>query len=127
MTIPRFASDRIRDEWNRLTLAPLTQIITLELCVLAVKAGWEPLLTCVWRSTDEDAALGGTGIHTAWRAVDVRTREVDEALVKVVTFKLNARWQYDPARPDLVCVVHKPHGTGPHLHVQSHGATHIRA
>jgi len=125
--MPLFASDRIRDEWVSGQLWPLARLLTRELCLLALHSDWTPLLTCIYRTFEEDREIGGSALHCYWRAVDVRTRDVDEATVAHCTDALNERWVYDPERPRLVVALSKPHGTGPHLHLQVHARTRLRA
>lgn len=40
---------------------------------------------------------------------------------------VNGLWSYDPNRPGKLVVYAKPHGTGPHLHLQVHPNTIRRA
>ena len=90
------------------------------------------VVTCIHRSYAEDDAIGGSGIHAVgppYRAIDVRIGNLDadptQAQVKAeeVASTLNNRWAYDPGRLNLMVAVAKPHGTGPHLHLQVHPNT----
>lgn len=124
---PAFKDARIRSEWDSMLLHPYARIITLELCILGMQRGWFPLLTCIYRTYKEDVELGGSGLHLAWRAVDVRTHDQDPAVVSEVCGVLNRRWVYDPDRPALNVALNRPHGTGPHVHIQAHPYTVLRA
>ena len=107
-------------------LNPLLVGILYRAAQFAADIGWTLLLTEVWRSAEADGKLGGSGIHPAWRAVDIRTRDVPGLHVESVVKWINSRWQYDPLRPWMKVAYHKPHGTGPHIHLQVHARTRAR-
>lgn len=124
-------SDRIAREWDRPTipaLHPILRVLVLETILYAWEVGWWPVtLTCLLRTADEDRELGGAGLHPSGRAADIRTRDVDPAKVAAVVDRLNARWDYHPGdKRGLQVAVSKPHGTGPHLHLQCHPWTTLR-
>lgn len=77
----------------------------------------------MYRTPEEDAKLGGHGMHPAWRSVDVRIAHWREARALALVAYINARWQYDPSRPGKVVAYVDPHGTGPHIHFQTHALT----
>jgi hypothetical protein len=120
----RFATQRIEGEWDSGLLFPLTR----EIVAAAQRYAWERwswafFLTCIFRTSAEDSALEGSGVHVAWRAVDVRTRNADPDAVADVTAFVNRAFTYDPVRPRLAVAYAKPHGSGPHLHIQAHMRT----
>ncbi|MBI4916886.1 MAG: hypothetical protein HY825_13645 [Acidobacteria bacterium] len=127
-------SDRIAREWDRpvaeqqRVISDMLRVLVLETVLFAWEVGWWPVvLTCLLRTPDEDRALGGSGLHPAGRAADIRTRDVDPAKVAAVVDRLNARWDYHPGdKKGLQVAVSKPHGTGPHLHLQVHPWTALR-
>lgn len=89
---------------------------------------WEPMgmvmvVTSIWRTSSEDQKLGGSGVHCSspHRAIDLDG--LDQEGLDEVAEKVNAKWVYDPARPQKVVAYSKPHGTGRHLHIQVHPAT----
>src|SRR5215203_3493208 len=90
------------------------------------KWNWEFVITSIFRTPAEDAALHASGIHVDWRAVDVRTRGQSGEVVDDVTKHINRRWVYDPTRPHLKVCFAEPHGTGPHGHYQVHHRTRRR-
>lgn len=116
------------DAQNRILGDVLEDALTI-----AARLGWRLVLTCVWRSKAEDRKLKGSGIHCAWRAVDWRTRDVPDGLVRDLRRGLDERWVYDPTRIDPetgqstypLCYI-RPHGTGPHFHLQVHPETSRR-
>ena len=122
-----FKSIREEGEWESKRLAPLAALIVRAAAAYAEARGWLFRVTCIYRTPQEDRELEGTGVHVAWRAVDVRTNDVPAADVQAVTDWINARWIYDPSRPNLPVAYSKPHGTGPHLHIQVHQATMLRS
>jgi hypothetical protein len=123
-----FDSQRTLNEWTSGKLAHLTTSIVLDGAGYAFDGlGWLPVVTCIYRTPEEDRALEGTGVHTVWRAVDLRTRDHRQPDVDALVAYLNGRWVYDPTRPAMVVAYARPHGTGPHLHIQSHPRTALRA
>lgn len=121
------ASDRIAREWESERLSTILRVLVLECVLFALEVGWWPVcLTCLIRTSEEDQELGGSGLHPARRAADIRTYNVAPEKVQVVADRLNARWCYDPNRPELLVAVTKTHGTGPHLHLQVHMFTELR-
>lgn len=123
----RFRSQRLEDEFFGPEIHPLVRLILLEAAEHSLEThGWLFEVTSCLRTAAEDAALGGSGIHVTGRAVDVSARSIPERLVKAVTDWVNARWQYDPQRPQKTVCYSAPHGTGPHLHFQVHERTRAR-
>ena len=115
-----FKDDRIKREWESGRLDPTVKFIVSEASEFAAHyLQWPLVLTCIWRSQGEEKQLGGTSIHCFWRAVDIRTRDRDSRDVDILAAFVNGRWIYDPSRPTKVVAYSKPHGTGPHCHVQS--------
>jgi hypothetical protein len=90
-------------------------------------------VTCIFRGPSEDKKLGGSGVHATpppYRAIDLRVRDWGPGFqqrAEQLAAELNSLWVYDPSRPHLNVAVGKPHGTGPHLHLQVHPATRRRA
>ncbi len=91
-------------------------------------------ITCVHRRPEERIP-NESGVHTVgppFRAVDIRIRNLADTSAAAqekadaIATAVNARWVYDPSRPKLQVVVSKLHGTGPHLHCQSHPRTRRR-
>jgi hypothetical protein len=123
----RFLTDRQRQEYMNGKLHPVCFAILSELEELACGyVQWEPLITCIYRTPQEDADVSGHGIHTAWRAVDIRHFDVPDEDWKAICHLINRKWIYDPARIDIPVAYFEPHGTGPHIHLQSHPATTVR-
>jgi len=87
-------------------------------------------VTCIWRTDAENRADGAeTAIHCQpppYRAVDLGAAEFTQQEIDAAAAAVNARWQYDPARPDLLVCFVQPHGTGPHFHLQVHPHTRRR-
>lgn len=122
-----FASPRIEEEWKSGCVSPMTASIVLDGQKYALERwNWTFTLTCIYRSPAEDRLLEGSGIHAVWRAVDIRDHDVLGETVADLTTYLNRHYIYDPQRTSLVVAYAKPHGTGPHVHVQSHPRTILR-
>ena len=123
----RFRSQRLEDEFFGPNVHSVVRMIVLEAAEHALEAhGWLFDVTSCLRTAEEDRAAGGHGIHVTGRAVDVGARAIPDTLVKAVTDWVNARWQYDPVRPNLTVCYSEPHGTGPHMHFQVHERTRVR-
>ena len=96
----------------------------------------ELYVTCVRRTVGEEMEAGGkTGVHVVgppWRACDISVRRLeggeeytaeDQVSAALIEASLKPRWVYDPARPALEEVLARPHGSGPHIHLQVSHAT----
>ena len=120
----RFATDRVRREWDNSRLAPKVKQVVTEAAEYAEEHwNWNLTITSIYRTPAEDAALRASGIHVDWRAVDVRTRGQCQDAIDDVTRYINRRWTYDSTRPNLKVCFSEPHGTGPHAHYQVHQRT----
>ena len=94
--------------------------------VLGIWPAAEMEVTCLLRTPAEDKAIGGSGVHSAGRGADVRTRNLPDPqeMADEVAEAINAMWDYDPDRPGMFKVARSdPHGSGPHLHCQVHPNT----
>ena len=106
--------------------------VALDAITYAEGRGWDPVLTCVLRTAAENDVLYGghgdhvTGVHVVGRGVDIRTFDVDQAVVRTVAAYVNSEWIYDPERPVMRCAIIEgegPGSSGPHMHLQSHPST----
>lgn len=119
-----FASARTLQEWESGKVAGMTRVITIDGAVFAADVlGWIVIVTSIWRSVEEDRALGGTGVHVMWRAIDLRSKDRSQVDVNRLVAYLNGRYIYDVHRPAKPVAYGDPHGNGPHVHVQSHPNT----
>ena len=85
-------------------------------------------VTSIGRSWTQDKKLGGSGVHAAgppWRAMDIsiRTLKGGQAGAEGLADLINDMWVYDPRRPTKPVCYAKPHGDGPHIHLQVHPRT----
>ena len=105
-------------------------------------------VTRIWSSEEEERVIeervrritGNPKYHTThihcqpppYRALDLSIRcvysgeRLDDREIQRLADHVNLEWAYDPARPGIFCAVARPHGTGPHLHLQVHPATRRR-
>ena len=69
---------------------------------------------------------GDTGVHGAvpCRGLDIRSWIYKDA--QVVVDAINARWVYDPTRPEKMCAILHDIGQGNHIHLQSHPGTKLK-
>ena len=93
-------------------------------------------ITSIYRSPEQDRIIKGQteaaykrGIHTVgppYRALDISVLTIGpgwQRAVEKISDKLNEMWQYDYERTEKVVCYAKPHGTGPHIHLQVHPNT----
>lgn len=88
----------------------------------------------IYRTPEHDRSLGGSGVHATrpHRAIDIGirmlapTKSAMWGAACVISRRINREFQYDPTRPHLKVAVCKPHGTGPHIHLQVHPRTRSR-
>jgi hypothetical protein len=122
-----FKTSRIEDEWNSNKLsALLKQIVNDAAAHAKEKFDWDFVLTSIFRTAQEDAELHASGIHTFWRAVDVRTKDQEQAAVNGVADFINNKYIYDPHRPGMKVCFKEPHGNNVHAHFQIHANTRLR-
>lgn len=135
-----FASIRLEKEYEELQLKrPELRVMVDEFADKATDDfGWVPCITSIWRSPAEQAEVdrnsavmgrpkGSTSPHSVWQAVDFRTRGVRQAIVDGMVKWAQERWEYNPADPSKPVAYAKPHGDGPHLHLQvKPGVTRLR-
>ena len=125
----QFKTSSIRKQWETYKGRPqiLADIVDDFLAFAEREFEWEPVMTCYLRSSDEDLALKGSGVHVGGRAVDIRTRDVPDNEVSAAVEYINSRYQYDPERPSKPVAYAKPHGNMRHLHLQAHPNTILKA
>ena len=85
-------------------------------------------ITSIYRSKEEDAKVGGHGIHHSipHRACDIRVHPLTDGERLTIVTKLNGYFAYDPQRPKMVVAICDQHGTGPHAHLQASDFTRRR-
>ena len=92
-----------------------------------------PMVISVERTPGQAGIMGSKSPHTTHpcRACDIRTHDIAELQIANAASFLNRRWSYDPTRPSkMVANIETgltPGATGPHLHIQVHDATVLRA
>lgn len=128
-----FASIRIEREWSDGRLDRRVREVVLDAAeFLYEEFGVIADLGSIYRTNGEEADISiatgkpTTHIHVAWRAVDIRVRNLTRTMIDALVAYLKARWIYDPTRPQLDVVFAEKHGTGPHIHLQSHPLTRRR-
>ena len=123
-----FKSSDVERQWDSDSRKhPMLDLVVGDFADAAYEeAGWLPVMTSFIRTYEEDRELGGSGIHPTGRAADFRTRGVPRQAVSWAVDYLNGKYQYDPRRPSLPVAYAKPHGNGPHLHIQVHDETVLR-
>jgi hypothetical protein len=126
-----FKTARVEEEWSDPRVNPTLKEIISEAEAFASKNyGWEILLSCVYRTAQENYDLTGLreGVHTLWRGADIRIRGRDPAEVLALTTYVNDRWIYDDVRPNMRCALIEgggPQSSAPHVHLQAHARTRL--
>jgi hypothetical protein len=90
-------------------------------------------LTSIFRTPEHDRRIKGKkrsnyirGVHTVgppYRAMDISVYSLGPQWpteIERIAEVINDMWAYDPMRPNKVVCYVKPHGTGPHIHLQVH-------
>jgi hypothetical protein len=101
---------------------PIAQKIAIEMDSYAqTNFKIELTLTTTVSTRHEDRSLGRVSdTHRTRRAFDVRTYDLPEAVIAEIIAVFNKKYgklgAVASAKPQLI--VHKPQGSGPHLHVQ---------
>lgn len=114
-----FKSSRQEREWVSGKVHPVLIGIAGEAVAFADRLGWSPVVvTDIYRTLEEEAALRSSGVHHAWRAIDFRTRDIKPKQVEDLRRFLEGAWVYDPMRPSKILCYTAEHGSGPHMHVQ---------
>lgn len=122
-----FRDSRSRAEWLSGNIDPDLAAIFLKAARYAnAVLKFQPLITSIFRSKTEDFNLDGTGVHCAWRAIDIYADSWIDTRAAAVADFINTRYIYDPSRPTMSVALFKPHGSGPHVHFQVHPHTSER-
>ena len=120
----RFASDRIETQFLSGRMHPKLAWLLLAVAQDSfAQHGYRPMLTSIYRTPSEDSAVGGHGIHSTWRACDIRVSDMSDK-VRDTVFATAGRFVYDPDRPALaVAILEQNAIAGPHIHLQVHHKT----
>lgn len=116
----KFSSERAEKNFEKMLLS--TKWLAVEMHLYALDKGVELTFTETWTTLSEDRALNrASDTHRTGRAFDIRTRnltpEFIAEFIKYFTEKYNKTMgAINSQGPCLI--VYKPHGTGPHFHVQ---------
>jgi len=118
----QFKDNSVRAEFESGKLHPRLLIVLLALAGYAiVRWGIVITVTDIFRKRTTDS-----GVHEAWRGVDVRSRDWPKEAADDILRWLNESFCYDQARPTLkVAMIHDadqgPGLSGIHLHLQVSG------
>lgn len=125
-------TDRTKGEWVACKIDPVLADVFLGIVRHAsdVYDVRDLHVTSIWRSVEEDQALGGTGVHVRWGALDIATPglEWSDKRFAAIATHANLLWEYDKTRPELDVALFRPHASAvaPHMHLQSHKSTRRR-
>ena len=112
-------TDTLLSQWADERLDERVKRLVRHLAVELEFSGYEAVITSIWRKRkfDKDGKPLDSGIHEAWRGVDLREttpRSLSTALVD----RMNIWFPYDLARPRMLTIPPLDHGDGPHFHLQ---------
>lgn len=122
-----FESERIEHEWPQ--CVHLLQDIVRDTADEFPARLDHVRVTSIYRTEEENAAVGGkTTIHCQipHRAVDLGGAELTQNEIDSICSIINAKYIYDPQRPEKVVAYGMLHGTGRHIHCQVHENTELR-
>ena len=87
-------------------------------------------ITSIYRTSEENVATGGHpfSVHTVkpTRGMDLRIWQLTPQDIARIPRALNEKYVYDPRRPTMPVCYSRPHGSGPHFHLQTHPGTRLR-
>jgi hypothetical protein len=99
-----------------------TKWLAVEMHLWALDQGVQLTFTATWSSPEEDKKLGRVSdTHRTGRAFDIRTRDLSPEFIEKFQEHFNSLYKNSmgAVNKDGPClIVFKPHGTGPHFHVQ---------
>lgn len=123
----KFKTTEVQRRWNDARVHPKLQALAIEVEGFMLELyDIEPTMTESSRTREETIALyndpkAPVSTHeiVPLRAFDVRASVMALPQIKELVETINARWIYDPARPNKVCAMfHEVNGRGEHLHFQ---------
>ena len=112
-----FKTLKLQQQWNTGKLHWMLSFIVLGLAaMMAMKYNVVMLITSIFR-------VGDSGVHGFWRGVDIRTSNLRSGEAQSLVDWVNARFIYDPERPELTVALFHNAGRGSHIHLQVHPNT----
>lgn len=116
----KYANDVVADRFSQ--MLPRTQELAIEMDTWSqTNYGIELTLTETATTWAEDKALNRkSDTHRTGRAFDIRTRDLPESFIAEFCAHFRKKYPTLGAIKDgqYQLIVWKPHGSGPHLHVQ---------
>lgn len=119
----KFKSSRVKQDYSNGKMHRNLCLVFDDFIEEARAHNWDFTVTSIYRTPKEDKELKGSGIHTLWRAIDVRDTDVTVNTLQEIVAALSDKWVYDPERPGKPLCLYSAHGNGPHLHIQVHENT----
>lgn len=108
------AFERLKTEWEKID--PFLRLVVSDLGDFTFKMfGKKPIITCLFRTPVENTNINGSAVsaHLSGRAADIRaTIYSGEELVTIQKY-IKHRWG------STVHIITHPHGTGPHIHINT--------
>lgn len=118
-----FKTTRALDEWA--DLHPSLREILLWLH----NAAWPSSVQLIITRIAEPDPNQKTAVHTSGpphRAADIRSNVLVDTEILALQKRINDRYEYDPARPNMEVAVYHDAGGGFHFHIQVHDQTRLR-
>jgi len=109
-----FKDNRIKEEWYSNKLNPrLTNYVLMVALFTWTELEKRIMLTSLYRTKKEEKEYNSSGIHNAWRAVDIRTSNFTELEIEKIVKFCNENFHYDVNGLNSVAVYgdarHKDH------------------
>lgn len=112
-----FKTDRIKEEWENSKLKDRLRNYILIIALYSwTEFGKRIVITSIWRSKEEEEKLKSSGIHNAWRGIDLRTSIYNEDEINKIV-KLCDSFHYDARNLSKVCIYGDKRHLD-HIHVQ---------
>lgn len=116
----KFSDQKAENNFEKMLLP--TKWLAVEMHVWAEARGVHLTFTATWSTAEDDKKLGRVSdTHRTGRAFDIRTRDLTPEFIESFMRHFNDKYQEKMGaitKDGPALIVYKPHGTGPHFHVQ---------
>lgn len=109
---PEILFDLINHEYHK-----KLSFVAWDVIDIIIGFGITPVITSAYRDDDPDS------VHAHCRGLDFRSWYLSDKMIDELIARINTKWIYDPARPEMVCLIFHDVGQGQHLHLQVHDNT----
>lgn len=119
----KFKTDRIQQEYKDLPKQNLylVEVLTLLESFCRNHSLAEPVITCIYRTPEENAAANGipNSPHCIWEGADIRSSIYNRDEITNIVYYLNGLMAYRPkGATKPLALYHSVRGSVPHIHIQ---------